>query len=601
VSKANADSLAQYTRRCALDRAFFFLHELKIEAKDGQIVPLKFYPYQLRLIQLIEHAERQDTPCRIVWLKSRQAGGSTTIAAEQYYRLRHRDGTRALTLAHRDSTTQHILNIVKLFHRKANPVACPKATRTTKRLLEYESLRSSLEIHTAGSRDASRGGTYRSVHLSEVAYYPDAEAVMAATLNTVPDLPGTMVVLESSANGLGNPFHARWDDAQAGKGDFVPLFTPWFECHDYCRGETPQEQAWHHEWIADQSDAGLALYARRLNLSGSELRTVERHHLTPGQIMWRRSVVATAFRGDEARFRQEYPATPEEAFIGSGRPFFDLGLVFRQTAVLRENEPAFTPGILRTREADTDVTSMPFGHAHVRLEESPADGEGWRIYEAPQVDHDYVIGVDASEGLQIDQAVSGSSDFSAAVIIDRSSRHTVATFHGRVVPETLAEQIALAGKAYYFPMMVVEFNGSGETVIYILINEFNYPILYHRLNLLTPGKSEPRPGWKTSRSTRRPLLDRFARAHRTGGVVILDARILNEMRTFTERSDGRLKAQDGKFDDFVMSTALALEGDRAMGTEQRRSDNDDDTLMMDPILTLPLSSGGVHSVLGVDW
>ena len=598
-----SDKLAAYNEQCSKSRLFFARAELKIEVKNGALLPFIPHPYQERLWLLIEEMDRAGTPVRICWLKSRQIGGSTFGAGEQYFRLRHRPGTRALTLAHRDSTTKHILEIAHRFHREANGAVCPVASRTTSKSLEYLSNRSSIEIHTAGSKEATRGGTYSSVHLSEVAFYPDPEAVLVACLNTVPPIPKTLVLIESSANGIGNAFHARWDNAHSGKGDFIPVFTPWFECRDYCTPETDVQREWFAEvQQASWSGDSMELYFRRLQLSQQEAHIVERHRLSPGQIRWRSTALNSVFRGDEPRMRQEFPSIPDEAFIGSGRPFFDMGHLMRHREAVRASPPPVEKGWLQQYRADDHKTGEPFGVVAVRLHVSWDSDDAWRIYERPCAESSYSIGADTAEGLQVDQAVSGSSDFSAAVILDRSTRRIVATFHARIVPELFAEQLNLAGRAYGLPMQTIEFNSSGETVIYILINEHEYPVIYHRRNLLVPGVAEPRPGWKTTKSTRRPLLDRLARAHRSGGIVIPDERLLDEMRTFIENSNGRPQAQAGKFDDMVMAAALALEGDRVMGRVERKERPDTSNDLPDnPMSRMPEWSSGVHSVLGTDW
>src|SRR5690606_32730054 len=72
-------------------------------------------------------------------------------------------------------------------------------------------LDSSLTVDTAKEVEAGRGWTYTDMHLSEVAFYGDVRKI-TSLLNAVPDEPGTMIVLESTANG-NNHFKARWDAA----------------------------------------------------------------------------------------------------------------------------------------------------------------------------------------------------------------------------------------------------------------------------------------------------------------------------------------------------------------------------------------------------
>jgi hypothetical protein len=45
---------------------------------------------------------------------------------------------------------------------------------------------------------------------SEVAFWPNARDHFAGVVHTVPDLSGTEIILESTANGVGGEFHERW-------------------------------------------------------------------------------------------------------------------------------------------------------------------------------------------------------------------------------------------------------------------------------------------------------------------------------------------------------------------------------------------------------
>ena len=60
------------------------------------------------------------------------------------------------------------------------------------------------------------------LHASEVAFWNDLDVQMASLMQTVPDLPGTEIILESTANGY-NAFHALWSKAIKGESrSFYP-------------------------------------------------------------------------------------------------------------------------------------------------------------------------------------------------------------------------------------------------------------------------------------------------------------------------------------------------------------------------------------------
>ncbi len=67
-------------------------------------------------------------------------------------------------------------------------------------------LRSRLKCATAGGRGIGRSDTLWCVHLSEYAFWPEngesKAETLAGILQAVPSLPGTMFVIESTANGF---------------------------------------------------------------------------------------------------------------------------------------------------------------------------------------------------------------------------------------------------------------------------------------------------------------------------------------------------------------------------------------------------------------
>src|SRR5207237_5435008 len=100
--------------------------------------------------------------------------------------------------------------------------------------------------------------------------------------------------------GGGEMFDDEWERAGAGERRWPPVFLPWHEFSDY---QMP----------------GIAIEEP----TPEECALRERFELTDAQLAWRRWSIANNTRGDIRLFRQEFPASPEEAFIQSGLPFFD--------------------------------------------------------------------------------------------------------------------------------------------------------------------------------------------------------------------------------------------------------------------------------------
>src|SRR5690606_15501638 len=117
----------------------------------------------------------------------------------------------------------------------------------------------------------------------------------------VPDAPGTEVILESTANGVGNFFHQRWREAERGEGEFQAIFVPWY---------------WQEEYRKDPGDEGDFT----ASLTDEEIEYGDTYELDLWQLAWRRSKIKEL--GDPALFKQEYPANAVEAFQASGHDSF---------------------------------------------------------------------------------------------------------------------------------------------------------------------------------------------------------------------------------------------------------------------------------------
>jgi hypothetical protein len=85
-------------------------------------------------------------------------------------------------------------------------------------------INSTYAVDTAKEVQSGRGGTLSALHGSEVAFWDDIEGKLTGLLESVPEDPDTLVVLESTAKGF-NEFYDRWDDAWNGRSEYIPFFS----------------------------------------------------------------------------------------------------------------------------------------------------------------------------------------------------------------------------------------------------------------------------------------------------------------------------------------------------------------------------------------
>ncbi|UJS26262.1 hypothetical protein [Thiothrix winogradskyi] len=272
----------------------FASHCLKIRTKSGAIKPLVMNQAQRYLHDRLEEQLRRTNKVRALVLKGRQQGVSTYTEARYYWRVIHRKGVRAFILTHEQEATNNLFDMVSRYHENNLEMVKPSTEASNARELIFGRLDSGYKVGTAGNKGVGRSSTIQFFHGSEVAFWPHADEHAKGIMQAIPDQDGTEVVLESTANGLGNYFYQQCMAAQAGETDYQLVFIPWF---------------WQPEYFS-----AVEVGFKR---SEDEEELVRLHGLNDGQLVWRRKKIAELSVGGADgthSFRQEYPCTVTEAF-----------------------------------------------------------------------------------------------------------------------------------------------------------------------------------------------------------------------------------------------------------------------------------------------
>jgi hypothetical protein len=276
-------------RRHRNDFTYYAPRALKIRTKAGTVTSLKLNAAQKSIHTALEAQLAETGRIRALILKGRQQGASTYVEARFFWKVTHRRGVRAFILTHMDDASTNLFGMAKRFYEHCPAALKPSMRASNAKELIFDKLDSGYRVATAGSKGAGRSDTLQYFHGSEVAYWPNADEHVAGALQAVPDLPNTEVIFESTSAGPTGLFYDLWQKAAAGEGDFRPIFIPWFWETEYTR----------------PVPVGFAL-------TGEEADYQERHGVSLEAMAWRRAKV---FELNGAhKFRQEYPATPQEAF-----------------------------------------------------------------------------------------------------------------------------------------------------------------------------------------------------------------------------------------------------------------------------------------------
>lgn len=401
------------------------------------------------------------------------------------------EGTNALILSYREDAAQMFIRRLKqAFRRLPEWIKADIKINNNTGFVEFtrtgEDEPFSRVEALPSTEDIGRGEAATLVILDEWAMHPYG----AENFSAITDSLGTegQVVGISTAKGAAGAFYNNWQGAIKRETTLVPVFISW-DMHP-------------------DRDAGW--YNRTLALKISAL----------GPDLGKRNMY------------QEYPRTPDEAFVTSGSTVFD-GIVLAQ---MREEARSHTP----KRELPT---------------------EGLKEWYEPMIGKHYIMGVDCSEGLT-------DGDFMAATVRDWRTGMHVATLHGRWETRDFGRRLYALGERWNWAFMGVEKNGPGVAVLDAL-EDLAYPNLYYEVRQTgTSGQNvHVQLGWVTSKATKPIMIAEMVEAMAAGDMNTYDDELIGEYLTYV-RADprdqdvkvsnkaGRTGALRGSFDDMVMADLI---------------------------------------------
>ena len=525
------------------NKTWYIENFLKIRDKRAQIIPFLLNDAQKRVLNIMAEDERNGKPKRYIVLKARQMGLSTLFEGLIFHDTTTNENKNSLIIAHEEQASTNLFNMSKLYFENIPDVIKPMKKYANGKNLTFENpetddalkaqnpgLRSKISIATAGAGEVGRSSTFHNIHASEVAFFPDAKTTMLGLLQAVPDQPNTMVVLESTANGVGDWFHEMWVRAERGENAFTPIFLPWYIQPEYTmpfRSEAEKEQFM------------LEVETVKTDASGQAVRTYEyelmqKFGLTLEQMNWRKYTIQNKCEGDEILFMQEYPATPEEAFISSGRPKFSIGSLRKYQTITKD---PVRRGYLVEREEEVEFVDDANGYVHI-----------WR---EPQPDTFYAIGADVAEGL-------AHGDYSVGLVGD-SEFDVCAMWHGHIDPDLFGDELVKLGKYYNNAYLGVENNNHGLTTLTTIKKREYWNLYFSKSHDKIADTMTQKLGWSTNLRTKPLMIDKLAQFVRENYLGIYSDLIIGEMFTYVIEDNGKTNAQPGCNDDTVMACAILLQ------------------------------------------
>lgn len=558
-----------------------------IHNKDaGKDVLFRLWYPQRILVSRFEAKRKAGEPIRLILLKARQWGGSTTtqlyMAWLQFF---HKKGLNSLIIAHQGTASDEIKDMFDLMIKK-HPVEFlhrlgevysenePKLvgvgkSGSTHRVPQREC---KIKVGTAERPNGCRGGAYSLVHLSEVGLWQKTEGkspedIVRSACSGILAKPYTMIVMESTANGTGNFFHREYSAAADPKvkSQYEALFIAWFQIEHYSLPFNSAEEL---------RDFAKQLWENRNNAytpsnreeSGRYLWSLWERGASLEAIHW--YIYERAGKNDFAVMAAEFPSDDVEAFVHSGTMVFDKYLVKQFEPYCRK--PKFVGEVYADAdEGEEALSNLRFREDRQGLLSIWAMPEKFDDYE---VTNRYLTVVDVG-------GRSNKADWSVIVVFDRLSMidgseppSVVAQWYGHCDIDRLAWRAAQIAAFYNDSLLVIESNTlethdkerqveGGDQSQYIL-NQISdiYPNLYARKQSEDEiREGAPRKyGFHTNVATKPMIISTLVKVIRERLYIERDKRCLDEYDTYERKPNGAYGAIVGKHDDLLMTRAIGL-------------------------------------------
>lgn len=488
---------------------------IKIRDKQNNIIPLKLNEPQLKYYSVIKKMHQEKKPIRIIILKARQMGFSTETEAIIFKNVVTHHNYNAGIVAHKEDSTTNLFNMSKRMLDYLPDSIKPEQKKSNAKELVFNNpngtgLDSKIKCMTAGGKGVGRSDTFTALHLSELAFWEgDKKETMTGLLQAVPNSPESMIIIESTANGY-EYFKEMWDKAVSGENDFYPLFVGWNELEEYKMKYTGFE------------------------LTEEEKELQEKYNLTLEQLTWRRWCIKNNCSGDVEQFKQEYPICPDEAFLSTGKCYFDKNNVIKR---INEVKDPIIQGSFSCMYDGVKITDSKF---------KEEERGSIKIYKYPQNGVPYVLGGDtAGEG----------SDYFTAHVINNITGEEVAVLKQQYDEIEYVKQVYCLGMFYNTALVGLENNFSTYPTQKLM--ELNYPNQYVRKKEDTYNNKHIKSfGFKTTSITRPLILAQLQEIVKEEIDKINDKDTLREMLTLIVNKNGRQEAEEGYHDDLVMGLAI---------------------------------------------
>lgn len=496
--------------------------EFVIVDKEQNTVPFFLNEVQKTFIDTLnkakdDYANQRILSIKLNVLKGRQQGFTTVITAYQLACAILNRNFSGYTLSDKSDNTEAIFQNKAKFPYDQLPEKLKHTEKyNNKRQLLFEKTNSNWSVDTA-TKDVGRSKTINFFHGSECAFWNGGMQSIQAGLGEALT-KNCIQIYETTANGF-NDFQKLWDSKTC-----INCFYEWWRTPEYRLNFETEETK--KQFIDDIESKTEWIYDR--------LRLLKDQKLDFEQLYWYYKKYESYI--DKRLIRQEYPCTPEEAFLTSGQCYFNSEKLVKR---LQEVEEPTKVGYFLYELCNEKIMSYKWID----------DPNGFiKIYEDVQARNPYVLGGDT--------AGEGSDNFTGIVVNNITGRQS-AVLKQKFDEIEYTRQMYCLGMYYNEALIGTETNFS--TYPTVKLAEMKYSKLYIRDKAPDDyrNKLETKLGVNTNKATRPHMLAILQTIVKESIENIMDKETLQEMISFIVNENGKAEAQEGCHDDLVMGTAIA--------------------------------------------
>jgi len=557
----NITQIKEYFTKLRTDFQFYCSLNISIKDKSGKAINFIFNRMQRKLWQWFLEDIVLGKPIRWYVIKGRQMGSTVFFTALFYWLTSLNSNKNACIIAQDKDAAEALGGKIQNYYQRSQQMLKPSVRIMNRsqihfatNLEEFErtgeiGLDCHIDSYPIERKNLGRSYTYQYALLTEFSMYPevveDVSDRLDSLLNTIGDNPETKVILETTPKGE-NYAKDFWNDSSNG---FRKIFISWVSMDDYRIEISPIEYFELSELDNAESRYGNEIQERnkiiyQLKIWWPELNSdIEIEHEVMCRLAWRRNKIDKNLSGSKLKFKQEYPTSLEDAFAFSSDTVFPLDRILEMEDFNKLNKNI--PSLYRYHHDDEEKnpTKKFYGARYGNLS----------IFEPPQPNSVYCIGADGAQGIQ-------GGDDSSAYVLKLPELQEVASFSDIILPEEFAGILNYLGLLYNKALLGCEVNDKGGyAAVESLVNKYNYPNLYYRINpLKSVVETNIRYGFITNPESRQTMINDFTVLLNSGNILIKSKKLLTQLKSFVMIS-GKAQAAPGRHDDLVFAAMIAVQ------------------------------------------